>query len=53
MITIQGPDPKTDNNFDSPRLISPRDSRLENVGTSFSVELPPYSVNLLRIKTNQ
>lgn len=48
-ITVAGPSPTTDNNFENPTLITAKERPLTNLAPTFSIELPPYSVNLLRI----
>jgi alpha-L-arabinofuranosidase len=48
-IVISAPQPFAENSLENPRLIEPRELPLSNVSARFSVELPPYSVNVLRL----
>jgi alpha-L-arabinofuranosidase len=48
-IVISAPQQFDENSLENPRLIVPRELPLSNVSERFSVELPPYSVNVLRL----
>ena len=48
-ISIAGPDLRGDNDFDDPTRIVPRTTTMPVTGASLTVELPPYSVNVLRL----
>lgn len=48
-IVISASSQSDENSLDNPTLIVPRELPLTNCAGRFSVELPPYSVNLLRI----
>jgi len=49
LITLQNDSPTTDNNFQNPHRITPREFPLPTPSPNISVQLPPYSVNILRI----
>ena len=48
-IVISSPGQYDENSLDDPHRIVPRELPLPRVSEHFSVELPPYSVNVLRI----
>ena len=48
-IAIAGPGLRTDNDFELPQRIRPLTTHLPIEGTSLTVELPAYSVNILRL----
>ncbi|HEU5070797.1 MAG TPA: alpha-L-arabinofuranosidase C-terminal domain-containing protein [Verrucomicrobiae bacterium] len=48
-IVISAPQQFDENSLENPRLIVPRELPLSDVSERFSVELPPYSVNVLRL----
>ena len=48
-IVIRSGSPRDRNTLDKPRRIAPHGQPLANCSKSFSVTLPPYSVNILRI----
>lgn len=49
LISISSDSLDGDNTLDEPQRIVPRETPLENCSSQFSVTLPPYSVNVLRI----
>jgi alpha-L-arabinofuranosidase len=48
-LVIRGKGPEDENTLDNPRRIVPQELPLPGVAASFTVELPPLSVNVLRI----
>jgi alpha-L-arabinofuranosidase len=48
-IVISSPGQYDENSLDNPRRIVPREQPLPGCAKAFSVTLPPYSVNVLRI----
>jgi alpha-L-arabinofuranosidase len=48
-LVIRSDKPEDENSLDNPLRIGPRELPLNGCGRSFSVELPPGSVNVLRI----
>ena len=48
-IAISSPGQYDENSLDDPRRIVPRELPLSSLSEHFTVELPPYSVNVLRI----
>ena len=48
-IVISSPGQYDENSLENPSRIVPREMPLPNVSERFSVELPPHSVNILRI----
>jgi alpha-L-arabinofuranosidase len=51
-IVIHADQPTDENTLNNPRRIVPREQPLPNCAQSFSVTLPPHSVNVLRIPVN-
>ena len=52
-IVISSSDLQDQNTLDSPRRIVPQEKPLNDCGDNFTVTLPPYSVNVLRISTTK
>ena len=48
-LLIRSNSPSDQNTLDNPRRIVPSEKPLEGCSKMFSVVLPPYSVNLLRV----
>jgi alpha-N-arabinofuranosidase len=48
-FVIESASPSDQNTLDQPVRIVPAEKRLENCGRKFTVTLPPYSVNVLRV----
>ncbi len=48
-VVIAASSPNAENSLENPMLISPKETPLTNVSDKFSVELPPFSVNVFTI----
>ena len=48
-LVIRGKGPEDENTLDDPRRIVPQELPLPGCAAAFTVELPPLSVNVLRI----
>jgi alpha-L-arabinofuranosidase len=53
-VTVLTASALTDNNsLDHPRSVIPMESQIDNVAAEFAHEFPPYSLTILRLKTQQ
>ena len=50
VITLQSAGPADENSFDEPRKIVPVETTRSGTGPTFSHELPPYSLTIVRIR---
>jgi alpha-L-arabinofuranosidase len=52
VIVLSSADPKDENSFEMPTKIAPVTRTIEGAGANFTHEFPPYSLSIIRLKTN-
>jgi alpha-L-arabinofuranosidase len=52
VVTLSSKTPAATNSIDHPKNIIPVESRFERASSKFTFNLPPYSIQVIRLKTN-